>query len=193
VVLPSTTSFICGEGINFAKPKGSTMTTTQKIADIAHKRLTEARLLFSNGMYDGAFYLSGYSAELMLKAKVCTAFCIPNLLDDDCKELNAIEGIAEIRKVVKTHRLYTLLILSGLKTAFESITIDSNSQYYPLGNLHRLLFQKWSENARYNTVGTARKEDVEELLNLLSGNNGFLKWIAPELLNEESELTLQHS
>jgi HEPN domain-containing protein len=45
-----------------------------QIRQLAYERLEEAQILAQNGKYDGAFYLAGYSIELMLKAKVCEQF-----------------------------------------------------------------------------------------------------------------------
>lgn len=45
------------------------MTNPSEIIKLAWQRLQEAEILYSNNMHDGAFYLAGYSVELMLKAK----------------------------------------------------------------------------------------------------------------------------
>jgi HEPN domain-containing protein len=95
------------------------MTTPDEIRQLAWQRLEEAKILASNNMCDGAFYLSGYSVELMLKAKICERLGIPNLFDESDKNVNIIEGIGEIRKAVKTHNLFTLLIFSGLKVKLD--------------------------------------------------------------------------
>jgi hypothetical protein len=124
-------------------------------------------------MYDGAFYLAGYSVELALKAKVCERICVPNLFDDANKEVNSIEGISDIRKVLKTHNLVVLLILSGLKDTFEE---DAKANDKLMQSII-LLFNKWNESARYNTVGFTKKENITRILNSLSGDNGLLLWI----------------
>jgi HEPN domain-containing protein len=152
------------------------MDSPQNIQQIAYLRIAEARVLYANGMYDGAFYLAGYSVELMLKAKICERFCMPNLLDEDCKEVNCIEGINDIRRVVKTHNLITLLIISGLKCKYEG-EMALNPVFT---TMMELVFRKWSESARYNLVGTAQREDVEKIIALLGGDNNFnglLLWI----------------
>ena len=55
------------------------MTNLFEIKQLAWQRLEEAKILSSNNMCDGAFYLAGYSVELMLKAKICERLGIPNL------------------------------------------------------------------------------------------------------------------
>lgn len=91
------------------------MTNPKEIKELALQRLKEADVLFQNKMCDGAFYLAGYSVELILKAKICERLGIPNLFDEKNTDANSIEGIGEIRKPLKTHNLFTLLIFSGLK------------------------------------------------------------------------------
>jgi hypothetical protein len=38
---------------------------------LAQAKLKEAECLFTNGFFDGAYYLGGYAVELLLKAMVC--------------------------------------------------------------------------------------------------------------------------
>lgn len=114
-------------------------------------------------MYDGAFYLAGYSVELMLKAKICERLGIPNLFDESDKTANAIEGIGEIRKAVKTHNLFTLLIFSGLKVKFDNDKAANKT----LAKTNSLLFSAWDESARYKPCGHFKPADVNNLINLL--------------------------
>ena len=81
------------------------MTNPEEILKLATQRLEEAKILYQNGMYDGAFYLAGYSVELTLKAKICERLGIPNLFDEANTDTNSIKGISEIRKTLKTHNL----------------------------------------------------------------------------------------
>jgi HEPN domain-containing protein len=41
------------------------MNSSQEIKQLANLRLAEARILLEAGKYDGAFYLAGYSVELI--------------------------------------------------------------------------------------------------------------------------------
>lgn len=149
------------------------MRNPQEIKDLAQLRLKEAEILYKNGMCDGAFYLAGYSVELMLKAKICERLGIPNLFDETDVTVNSMKGIGEIRKTLKTHNLFTLLIFSGLKVKFD---IDKSTNK-DLAKENSLLFNAWDENARYKPCGHMLDKDVEKLLNLLSGTNGILSWI----------------
>lgn len=149
------------------------MTTPDEIKKLAKTRLDEAEILFHNGKCDGAFYLAGYSVELMLKAKICERLGIPNLFDETDFKTNQISGISEIRKTLKTHNLFTLLIFSGLKVKFDTEKAKNKN----LAKANSLLFSNWNENARYKPCGHMKDEDVQILLHLLSDKQGILKWI----------------
>ncbi len=149
------------------------MTNPEEIRKLAKQRLQEAEILYKNGMCDGAFYLAGYSVELTLKAKICERLGIPNLFDEANSDANSIKGIGEIRKTLKTHNLFTLLIFSGLKVKFDNDKAINKD----LAKANSLLFSAWDENARYKPCGHMLDKDVEKLINLLSGTNGILSWI----------------
>jgi hypothetical protein len=149
------------------------MTNPEEIRKLAAQRLEEAKILYQNGKYDGAFYLAGYSVELTLKAKICDKLGIPNLFDESNVDVNSIKGIGEIRKTLKTHNLFTLLIFSGLKVKFD----NDKAKSIDLAKANSLLFNAWDENARYRPCGHMLEKDVEKLITLLSGQNGILTWI----------------
>ena len=149
------------------------MINPEEIRKLAKQRLQEAEILYKSGMCDGAFYLAGYSVELTLKAKICERLGIPNLFDETDISANSIKGIGEIRKTLKTHNLFTLLIFSGLKNKFD----NDKATNIELAKSNSLLFNAWDENARYKPCGHMLDRDVEKLINLLSGANGVLTWI----------------
>ncbi|MCC6463003.1 MAG: HEPN domain-containing protein [Saprospiraceae bacterium] len=150
------------------------MTSPQEIKRLAWQRLEEAHILFENGKFDGAFYLAGYSVELMLKAKICDRLGIPNLFDEEDKVVNSINGVSEIRKSLKTHNLLILLIYSGLKSKFDT----DKSTNKTLIKVNSLLFSNWNENARYKPCGYMKESDVSTLISLLQDQaNGLLSWI----------------
>lgn len=149
------------------------MTNPQEIKNLAYQRLKEAEILYKDGMYDGAFYLVGYCVELTLKVKICERLGIPNLFDETNQDANSIKGIGEIRKTLKTHNLFTLLVFSGLKVKYDNDkTVNKD-----LLKANSLLFTAWDENVRYKPCWHMREKDVEKLIDLLSGSNGILKWI----------------
>lgn len=109
----------------------------------------------------------------MLKAKICERIGVPNLFDEDDKALNAISGISEIRRALKTHNLITLLIFSGLREKFDSDK-SVNKHLLKAGSL---LFGNWDENSRYKPCGFMNAGDVNDLILLLKDSNGLLEWI----------------
>lgn len=149
------------------------MTNPAEIKKLAYERLSEAEILYQNQKYDGAFYLAGYSVELMLKAKICERLGVPNLFDEADKETNLISGIGEIRKALKTHNLSILLIFNGLKIKFEA---DKSKNKF-LIKANSLLFDNWNESLRYKPVGYMNSNDTQDLIELLKHQNGLLSWI----------------
>lgn len=151
------------------------MNTPQEIRDLAKERLSEAKILYDNGKFNGAFYLAGYSVELMLKATICERIGIPNLLETNEREqfVNQESSVSDVRKAVKTHNLWTLLMFSGLKEQFG----NDKSTNKNLQKVNSVLLASWSENARYKPCGHFVDKDVKEMIDLLSGKGGFLEWI----------------
>jgi hypothetical protein len=149
------------------------MNNPSEIRKLAHQRLREAQILFENKMCDGAFYLAGYSVEMTLKAKICERIGIPNLYDESNKEVSSIKGVGEIRKFLKTHDLFTLLIFSGLKNKFD----EAKAKDIDLAKANSLLFNGWDEKARYKPCGHMKEEDVEKLISLLLNKAGIISWI----------------
>ncbi|MDP3007736.1 MAG: HEPN domain-containing protein [Methylococcales bacterium] len=80
------------------------MKTAQEIKDIALERLQEAAILCDNGKYDGAFYLAGYSVELMLKAKFVNVLMLIICLMKLAKILARLE--MPLRYMIFHHCLY---------------------------------------------------------------------------------------
>jgi hypothetical protein len=142
------------------------------IIALSRQRLEEARILSHNGMADGAFYLAGYSVELMLKAKICVRLGIPNLFAEVGNETR-FTGFKYLKEVVHTHNLYLLLVLSGLKMAFD----DAKAKDKNLARANSLLFNCWDESARYKPCGHKDVKDVQKLLSLLGDKGGLLEWI----------------
>jgi len=149
------------------------MNSPVEIKELAWLRLEEAKILANNEKYGGAFYLAGYSVELIFKAKVCENLGVPNLFNTEDINTNQINSISELRKILKTHNLFFLLLMSGLKNKFDiEKTTDKN-----LFKINSLLFANWDESARYKLGGHIQAEEVKNILSLLDNENGFLKWI----------------
>ncbi len=143
---------------------------------MAYERLSEAELLCNHGKYDGAFYLAGYSIELMLKAKVCEHLGIDNLFDE--KPQTVVHGVSDVRKAVKTHDIAVLLIFAGLRIKFGT----DKSENKVLEQTNTRLFDAsghctWNEQIRYQPIGSQIAKDVQELVELLQHEKGLLQWI----------------
>lgn len=147
------------------------MKTPLDIQKLAWQRLKEAKILYRNKMYDGAFYLAGYSVELMLIAKICENWGIPNLFDVD--EKNTDTDISKIRQIVKTHKLTILLVLSGLKVKFDNDKASNKNLF----KANSLLLEKWSEQVRYSMAGVIKDNEIKDLISLLDNSKGLLRWI----------------
>jgi HEPN domain-containing protein len=151
------------------------MDNPSQIKDLSKERIEEAEILYKNGKFNGAFYLAGYSVELMLKAKICERLGIPNLFEQNEREqyVNQENSVGDVRKAIKTHNLWTLLLFCGLKEKFDK---DKAKNKY-LTKANSVLFDMWSETARYKPCGHYVDNDVKELIQLLSAKGGFLEWI----------------
>jgi hypothetical protein len=152
------------------------MNTPVEIKEIAWKRLEEAKVLHRNKLFDGAFYLAGYSVELMLKAKICENWGITNLFNFDEKDFGSKkynENISIIRRFVGTHSLTILLIISGLKLKFDNEKANNKI----LLKANSLIIEKWSEQVRYLPNGNSNPNEVKNLIDLLKHKKGLLKWI----------------
>ncbi len=99
---------------------------------LAELRLTEAKLLYANGLASGAYYLAGYAVECALKAVIAAGF-----------RANEIPDKSRVNNIY-THKLNDLLNLAGLKSQLEN---DMNV----VSELREswATVSKWSEHARY--------------------------------------------
>lgn len=160
------------------------MKTSEEIKNLAYLRLSEAEILCEAQKYDGAFYLAGYSVELMLKAKICQHWDIDNLFSEDV----ALDGISkkligEVKKAIQIHDLNILFIYSGLVKKFQ-LAKDNNAKLMKTygylmsistnDNNQRI---QWSETVRYLPIGSQKAAEVTAFIQLLNDEDGLLKWI----------------
>ena len=130
------------------------------------------RQLCNNGKYVGAFYLAGYSIELMLKARICEVFGVPGLFDPSDTTMQS-EGISELKRMVKTHNLRLLLTVGGLRVKFQADATTNENLFLAKS----LLIEKWSEQCRYERQGYVTPTEVIDSITLLTATNGLLQWI----------------
>jgi HEPN domain-containing protein len=95
-------------------------------------RIKEAKVLFDNKKYSGAYYLAGYSIELALKALWCKNVPEKSFVPDK-----------KIYNKVYTHNLNDLLSVSGIKgRLLTNLSRESNWS----------VVKDWSEKTRYQIV-----------------------------------------
>lgn len=130
----------------------------ENLLSLARVRLREAKILFENQCYSGAYYIAGYNVELNLKAKISENFfkdCIP-----DKKFVNDIH----------THKLNDLLGLANIKKKFDDDCKNNNTL-----KLNWNIITRWSENTRYQTFDMV---ETYALINAIDNQeNGFNQWL----------------
>jgi HEPN domain-containing protein len=132
--------------------------TKESLLLLAGVRLKEAKILFENQCYSGAYYVAGYNVKLNLKAKISENF-LKNSIPDK-KFVNDIH----------THDLSKLLWLSGVKPKF-----DTECKANQALKLNWDIITRWSEISRYKTFD---KEDAYSLINAIDNQeNGLNQWL----------------
>lgn len=126
---------------------------------LAKLRIREAKVLFDNKFYEGAYYLLGYAVECAFKA--CIAKQIRRHDFPDRKMVNDIY----------THDLTKLLNVSGLAEEHRK-ECKSNPDF----EANWSIVKDWSEQSRYST-GVAMIQARDFQTAVLGRRNGVLKWL----------------
>lgn len=133
--------------------------TKTELEHLSDLRLRESRVLFDNDLFDGSYYLCGYSIECALKACIAKSFK---------------ENVFPNKKLVNdsyVHDLNQLLKLSNLQTAFQSACAIK-----PDLDINWAIVKDWSEQNRYKSEIT--KINAQEIINAVSNEeSGILTWI----------------
>lgn len=138
-----------------------------ELRNIAENHLKVAELSFNAGLYENAIYVGGYCVECLLKAKICDTLEIDHLFDYGFEK-------KEMAKSFKTHDLIILLYLSGLTKKF----IAAKASNLDLSMNWDYLCKNWSEQIRYDIVGSKTRTDAETFLNAINHPlNGVKQWI----------------
>jgi HEPN domain-containing protein len=114
------------------------------IADLralAMLRLNEAETLFANTHFDAAIYLSGYSVEMALKARICETLGWEGFPSTN-KEFENYQSF-------RTHNLTVLLHLSGFETTIKS-DIDNSIEW--------AIAESWNPELRYRITDSLSGE-----------------------------------
>jgi len=126
---------------------------------ISRLRVKEARVLFKNGYFSGAYYLLGYAVECALKA--CIAKQIKRYDFPDRKLINDSYS----------HELEKLLSVSGLKAELQE-EIRSN----PKLEVNWAIVKDWSVQSRYSTdISETTVRDFYSAVT--TRKDGVLSWL----------------
>jgi HEPN domain-containing protein len=144
---------------------------------LAKTRLQEAKALLEKGLFDGAYYLAGYTVECAFKA--CIA---KKIRRSELPDKNFIND-------VYTHNLDKLLAIAELQVEYQEAMRDK--QFAENWKLVR----DWSEAARYETLGrryvvswvppyrpvrrsTRAEQRAREMYSAIADkNHGVLTWL----------------
>lgn len=151
------------------------METPQIIRGLATLRLEEAEILIQHNKPDGAFYLAGYSVELMLKARIAERLGIPSLFADKIAVVDEFTDIGKLKSLVQTHNLDTLLAMAGLKQAFDQEKLVRREFLK-----FEVLLKTWTEKWRYRSPGDVEASSVQSFIQFLASPDGLLSWIAKQ-------------
>ena len=124
--------------------------------ELSKVRLKEATALLKLGLFDGAYYLAGYSVECALKACIAKATQRGEFLDR--------------KRVVYSHKLRDLIKVAGLEGARLKLA-DRD----PFFQANCLVVLSWTEESRYQRHPP---ESARELLGAIANRqHGVMSWI----------------
>ncbi len=136
--------------------------TKQALVDLAEAKLADAKLLLRSGRFGSAFYLAGYTVELMLKAVLASeirAETIPS---------------RELMRDIFTHDIEKLARLARLDTALRE-KADADPRFAASWQIARA----WNEHSRYDTRDAAEATILIEAIE--HPGFGVLQWLRAQL------------
>lgn len=121
------------------------------IEKLAQAKLEDAEFLLTDKRYDAAYYLAGYTIELLLKAKVCQTLGIDHFFDEPT--------LKSLRypQTFKVHDVKQLLIFTGM---YKELMAEVASNPTFMSSWSHVC--EWNEEARYVTGKTA--SDAQKLV-----------------------------
>jgi hypothetical protein len=138
---------------------------------LATTKVKEAKALYRNGHYHGAFYLAGYVLEFSLKAAVCKNLKMDDFFDNPVK---LKDGILD---KFKTHDYRALIVLAGL---YHQLEDDKKVDVRFAINWSHIEKMSWKETCRYEMPNSINYNpiDVKEYISAIDNKKGgFLRWI----------------
>lgn len=117
------------------------MKCIKDIKDLAWLKFSDAEVLYLLERYDSAFYLGGYTVELLLKAVICKRMDIESFYDFD----DGVEKVLskEAYRPFKVHNYKQLLVLAGL---YPSYLAELENRTF---SEQWTTVSQWSEENRY--------------------------------------------
>jgi HEPN domain-containing protein len=135
------------------------MLKRKQLINLAKTRLKEARVLFDQECYDGAYYLAGYAVECGLKA------CVARLTQrHDFPDKKTVDASY-------VHDLVQLVTVAKLKAALDAEK-TTDAQF----TLNWTVAKDWTENSRYQRNYKKAAKDLLEAID--EPNHGVLQWIS---------------
>lgn len=131
----------------------------REFRDLVGIRLAEAKLLLDNGLFDGAYYLSGYAVECALKACIARR---TRLHDFPPK-------VAEVRDMY-THDLAKLVKLAGLETERQGRVLAC-----PIFDRNWATVKDWTEESRYSRWTS--QYAISLYSSITDRQHGVLRWL----------------
>ncbi len=126
---------------------------------LTQMRLDDARVLYKNRQYAGAYYIAGYAMECALKACIAKT----TLKHDFPDKHRASESF--------THDLAKLLNLAGLK-----VQLDQDGAAMPPLGRNWAVVKDWNEKKRYDD--TIDQKAARDFLRAIRNQKaGLLKWV----------------
>ena len=132
----------------------------EQLKQLAHYRLDEARLFYTNDYYQGAYYLAGYAAEFSLKALICKRLGVEVFVGGS--------GLAEVSKALHTHHLPTLLVFAGLFPTLQDEKINNENLFKDWSKV-----SEWNEQRRYEPLECSQ----QTVNNFINATERVMQWI----------------
>jgi HEPN domain-containing protein len=131
--------------------------TRADFQQLAEVRIKEAEALLNLGLWDGAYYLTGYAVEVALKACIIKA-----LMARDAFPGNKVE--------YWTHDFGKLLELADLRAALSAATAADATLLVNWGTA-----KDWKEDRRYHRITEIEAKDLYAAVS--DATHGVLTWI----------------
>lgn len=138
----------------------------EQLQKLTKRRVKEAKILYENKCFEGAYYLLGYAVECALKA--CIAKQVQQY-DFPDKKLANESYTHNLINLIKTANLYEALNKSEYKSVklnWSIITKTTNNTSVA-----------WSEMIRYHTDSISEVQAKDFFDAVIDENEGILKWL----------------